>query len=139
MQLVGRRGNDARLLRTARWLVKTLGRERAGGRRRPGSAPPQEGTIAMMTTLITGVIGIAMLAAFLGFMLWWVKALPLIIIVVGRDGAADLRFRAHAAPRRRRSRALSCPNRCTIVGRRAPTCVMKIVPPARCETSAAEL
>ena len=33
VQLVGRRGNDARLLRTARWLVKTLGREaRRGGR-----------------------------------------------------------------------------------------------------------
>ncbi len=30
VQLVGRRGNDARLLRTANWLVKTLGkRERA--------------------------------------------------------------------------------------------------------------
>ena len=25
VQLVGRRGNDARLLRTANWLVKTLG------------------------------------------------------------------------------------------------------------------
>ena len=34
-------------------------------------------------TLITGIIGIAMLMAFLGFMVWWVKALPLIIIVVG--------------------------------------------------------
>ena len=32
VQLVGRRGNDARLLRTARWLVKTL---QPGGRRRP--------------------------------------------------------------------------------------------------------
>ena len=32
VQLVGRRGNDARLLRTARWLVKTVER---GGRRRP--------------------------------------------------------------------------------------------------------
>ena len=33
VQLVGRRGNDARLLRTASWLVKTLGREpRRGGR-----------------------------------------------------------------------------------------------------------
>ena len=32
-------------------------------------------------TLITGLIGIAMLAGFLGIMLWWVKALPLIIIV----------------------------------------------------------
>jgi Asp-tRNA(Asn)/Glu-tRNA(Gln) amidotransferase A subunit family amidase len=41
VQLVGRRGNDARLLRTARWLVKTLaggGRKGAGkpGNRRKG-------------------------------------------------------------------------------------------------------
>jgi len=35
----------------------------------------------MMTTLVTGAVGIAMLATFLGIMLWWVKALPLIIIV----------------------------------------------------------
>jgi hypothetical protein len=34
-------------------------------------------------TLITGLIGIAMLVAFLGIMAWWVKAPPLIIIVVG--------------------------------------------------------
>lgn len=34
-------------------------------------------------TFITGVIGIAMLVAFLGIMLWWVPAPPLIIIVVG--------------------------------------------------------
>lgn len=39
VQLVGRRGNDARLLRTARWLVKTLskgarGRSRAAGKTR---------------------------------------------------------------------------------------------------------
>jgi ABC-type amino acid transport system permease subunit len=33
-------------------------------------------------TLITGLIGIAMLATFLGIMLWWVKALPLIIIIL---------------------------------------------------------
>jgi hypothetical protein len=33
--------------------------------------------------LITGIIGIAMLATFLGFMLWWVPAPPLIIIMVG--------------------------------------------------------
>lgn len=37
----------------------------------------------MMMTLITGLIGIALLATFLGFMVWWVKAVPLIIIVVG--------------------------------------------------------
>jgi len=33
--------------------------------------------------LITGLIGVVMLGAFLGFMLVWVKALPLIVIVVG--------------------------------------------------------
>jgi hypothetical protein len=33
-------------------------------------------------TFITGAIGIVMLAAFLGIMLWWVPALPLIIITV---------------------------------------------------------
>lgn len=35
-----------------------------------------------MSNFVTGVIGIAGVAAFLGIMLWWVKALPLIIIVV---------------------------------------------------------
>jgi hypothetical protein len=34
-----------------------------------------------MTNLITGIIGIAGLIAFLGILLWWIKALPLIIIV----------------------------------------------------------
>jgi hypothetical protein len=37
----------------------------------------------MMLNLVTGLIGIAMLAVFLGIMLWWVPATPLIIIVVG--------------------------------------------------------
>ena len=37
----------------------------------------------MLTVLITGMIGIAMMVAFLGFMVVWVKAIPLIIIVVG--------------------------------------------------------
>ena len=36
----------------------------------------------MIMTLISGIIGIAMLGTFLGIMLWWVKAPPLIIIVV---------------------------------------------------------
>ena len=35
VQLVGRRGNDARLLRTASWLVKTIGKR---GRRGAASA-----------------------------------------------------------------------------------------------------
>lgn len=34
-----------------------------------------------MMYFITGLIGIAGVAAFLGIMLWWIKALPLIIIV----------------------------------------------------------
>jgi hypothetical protein len=37
----------------------------------------------MITTLITGLMGIALLVTFLGIMVWWVKALPLIVIVVG--------------------------------------------------------
>ena len=37
----------------------------------------------MITTLITGLIGIGLLVTFLGIMVWWVKAPPLIIIVVG--------------------------------------------------------
>jgi hypothetical protein len=34
-----------------------------------------------MMTFISGLIGIAGLVIFLGIMLWWVKAIPLIIIV----------------------------------------------------------
>jgi hypothetical protein len=36
-----------------------------------------------MMNLITGIIGLAMVMTFLGFMVIWVKAIPLIIIVVG--------------------------------------------------------
>jgi len=36
-----------------------------------------------MTNFITGVIGLAMVMTFLGFMLVWVPAPPLIIIMVG--------------------------------------------------------
>lgn len=35
-----------------------------------------------MTNLVTGLIGLAGLFAFLGLVLWWVKAAPLIIICV---------------------------------------------------------
>ena len=34
-------------------------------------------------TLVTGLVGIAMVVAFLGFLVWWIKALPFTIIVVG--------------------------------------------------------
>lgn len=36
-----------------------------------------------MMTLVTGIIGIAGVLAFLGIMVWWVPAPPLIVIVVG--------------------------------------------------------
>lgn len=32
--------------------------------------------------LITGLIGIAILLGFIGIMVWWVKALPLILIFI---------------------------------------------------------
>ena len=35
-----------------------------------------------MVNFVTGMIGIAAVGAFLGIMLWWVKALPLIVIVL---------------------------------------------------------
>lgn len=34
-------------------------------------------------TLVTGIVGIAMVVAFLGFLVWWIRALPFTIIVVG--------------------------------------------------------
>lgn len=34
-----------------------------------------------MMTFVTGLIGIALLVAFLGFLVWWIEALPLTIIV----------------------------------------------------------
>ena len=33
-------------------------------------------------TLVTGIVGIAMLLGFLGILAWWIKALPFTIIVV---------------------------------------------------------
>ena len=33
-----------------------------------------------MMSLITGTVGMLMLLGFLGFMMWWIKAVPLIII-----------------------------------------------------------
>ena len=33
-------------------------------------------------TLLTWIVGMTMLVSFLGILLWWIKALPLTIIVV---------------------------------------------------------
>ncbi len=35
-----------------------------------------------MTNFITGFIGIAGVLAFLGILLWWIKAVPLIIVCI---------------------------------------------------------
>jgi len=35
-----------------------------------------------MMTLVTGIVGIAMLVTFLGFLVWWIKDVPFTIIVV---------------------------------------------------------
>lgn len=35
-----------------------------------------------MTNFITGIIGVAGVMVFLGILLWWIKAVPLIIICV---------------------------------------------------------
>ena len=35
-----------------------------------------------MMTLVTGIVGIAMVLGFLGFLVWWIKDLPFTIIVV---------------------------------------------------------
>jgi hypothetical protein len=59
----------------------------------------------MIMLLVTGLIGIALLATFLGIMVWWVKAPPLIIIVVGvlalliYDFVQELRAASKAAIR----------------------------------------
>jgi len=39
-----------------------------------------------MTNFITGLIGVTGVIAFLGIMLWWIKAVPLIIICVAVVG-----------------------------------------------------
>ncbi len=109
VQLVGRRGNDARLLRTRALACQNTRarRPRPGGRDQEPRGPRQERQGVMIMTLVTGIIGIAMLVAFLGFMVVWVKALPLIIIVVLCDAPADLRFRARGARRVEQQRALT--------------------------------
>ena len=59
----------------------------------------------MIDNVIAGTIGFAMLAAFLGIMLWWVKAAPLIIIVVAvlalllYDFVQTLRYGEHYSKR----------------------------------------
>ena len=34
-------------------------------------------------TLITGIVGIAMLLAFLGILVWWIREVPFTLVVVG--------------------------------------------------------
>lgn len=37
-------------------------------------------------TVVTGLVGIAMVVAFLGILVWWIGAVPLALIVVGVVG-----------------------------------------------------
>jgi len=43
-----------------------------------------------MINLVTGLIGLAMVVTFLGYMVVWVKAIPLIVIVVFVMGLAAI-------------------------------------------------
>lgn len=45
-----------------------------------------------MTNLITGMIGLGLVMTFLGIMVVWVKAIPLIVIVVGVMALAVIDF-----------------------------------------------
>lgn len=36
-----------------------------------------------MMNLVTGVVGIVLVGLFLGFMVWWIKEVPLTLIVLG--------------------------------------------------------
>ena len=38
------------------------------------------------TNLVTAIIGIVVVSAFLGFLMWWLKSLPLTIIMLGVIG-----------------------------------------------------
>ena len=56
-----------------------------------------------MTNLITGIIGLALVMTFLGILVIWIKAIPLIVIVVGVMILAAIDFvhslRTNRAPR----------------------------------------
>jgi hypothetical protein len=45
----------------------------------------QEQTMSS-TNLVTAIIGIVVVSAFLGFLMWWLKSLPLTIIMLGVIG-----------------------------------------------------
>jgi Asp-tRNA(Asn)/Glu-tRNA(Gln) amidotransferase A subunit family amidase len=83
VQLVGRRDGDARLLRTARWLVERL--SSAGRRRDPmGPSAGRAGSPRARKCHDSSLVSSASpLVVFLGILIWWIKALPLTIIVVG--------------------------------------------------------
>jgi hypothetical protein len=39
-----------------------------------------------MTNIVTSIIGIVVVSAFLGFLMWWLKSVPLTIIMLGVTG-----------------------------------------------------
>ena len=58
-----------------------------------------------MREIVTGSIGVILLLAFLGVLLWWIKSVPLTIIVVAGlaimlyDFVTTLRYGEDGAPR----------------------------------------
>ena len=39
-----------------------------------------------MANVVTGIIGIIVVSAFLGFLMWWLKSIPLTVIMLGVIG-----------------------------------------------------
>lgn len=39
-----------------------------------------------MANLMTGIVGIVVVSAFLGFLMWWLKSIPLAVIMLGVIG-----------------------------------------------------
>ena len=39
-----------------------------------------------MANVVTGIVGIVVVSAFLGFLMWWLKAIPLVVIMLGVIG-----------------------------------------------------
>ena len=76
VQLIGRRGDDGRLLRTARWLTERIAGTSGGTR---------------MTDRLMALFAFALLTVFLGILVWYVPRLDLAAVVPRH--AADGRLR----------------------------------------------
>ena len=58
-----------------------------------------------MREIVNGIIGIVLLFAFLGVLIWWIKSVPLTVIVVGSllvmlyEFVQTMRYGEDGAPR----------------------------------------